>query len=176
MTQQSHKSIMRLVASALFMALIFLMTLISWRIPGVAGAYIHPGDSMIYACAWFVGGPLGGAAAGLGSMLADLTLGSVQYMIPTLIIKFLMGGVCAMLFRALPDKWWGYILAMLPGALIMIVGYSAYEWMVAGIGAVAVTIVPGIIQGVGGIAIAMPIIIALKKLDALKSFRDVMKG
>ena len=48
-------------------------------IPGVQGAYANAGDAAVYASAHLLGWPWGVAAAAIGSMLADIILGSALY-------------------------------------------------------------------------------------------------
>ena len=59
-------------------------------IPGVQGAYANAGDAAVYASAHLLGWPWGVAAAAIGSMLADLLLGSALYAPATFIIKGVM--------------------------------------------------------------------------------------
>ena len=55
-------------------------------IPGVQGAYANAGDAAVYASAHLLGWPWGVAAAAIGSMLADLLLGSALYAPATFVI------------------------------------------------------------------------------------------
>jgi uncharacterized membrane protein len=173
---RSNKTLMRLVAAALFAAIIMVVTLIKIPVPITTGAYMNPGDSMIYTCAWLIGGVYAGAAAGIGSMFADLILGSVLYAPATFIIKFLMGLVCALLFKKLHDNTWSILTVSSIGAIIMVLGYGAYEWAMFG-GTVAVASLPfNLIQAVGGVIISLPVITALKKVRALDGYREEMRN
>ena len=75
-------------------------------IPGVQGAYANAGDAAVYASAHLLGWPWGVAAAAIGSMLADLLLGSALYAPATFVIK----GVMALLAVKLAGK----VKAMIP--------------------------------------------------------------
>jgi len=168
--------VMRLVAAALFSAMIMILTLLNVRVPGTTtGAYIHAGDSLIYTCSWFIGGFYSASAAALGSFLADLYLGAADYMFATLVIKFIMGLVCALMLRMLGDRPWAVIVSAGAGAFIMISGYGAYEWFMFGKAAAFGNMPANLIQGVAGIVIVLPIITALKNVKALDVYRKMNK-
>ncbi len=73
MTDQKLK---KLVMAALFAALTTVMTMVI-RIPSPMSGYVNLGDCAVLS-AWILGPGLGCAAAGIGSMLADL-LGYPRY-------------------------------------------------------------------------------------------------
>lgn len=82
-----------LVYTALMTALVFVATFtIKVPVPFTNG-YIHPGDSMVFLAGLLLGPFYGAFAAGIGSALADLIAGYTFWMIPTLLIKGLMGFV-----------------------------------------------------------------------------------
>ena len=97
-------------------------------IPGVQGAYANAGDAAVYASPHLLGWPWGVAAAAIGSMLADLLLGSALYAPATFVIK----GVMALLAVKLAGK----VKAMIPRFLIcggaMVLGYFLYECLIYG--------------------------------------------
>ena len=69
----------KLVYAALFAALTCVMTMIV-KIPVPAtGGYVNLGDCVVLLAGWVLGPMYGGAAAGLGSMLADLVSGYPLY-------------------------------------------------------------------------------------------------
>ena len=79
-------------------AVILLATwVIKFPIPGGYG-YINFGDGAIFAAA-VVLGPFAAICAAIGSVFADLLAGFPQYMIPTLIIKGLMGLIAGVVLR-----------------------------------------------------------------------------
>lgn len=81
----------RMVVTALFAALIFLVTAYVLHIPTPAtGGYIHLGDAFVYLAAAMLPPPYAVAAAGIGEGLADLLTGSAAFALPTLLIKSLM--------------------------------------------------------------------------------------
>ena len=122
----------KLVLSGVFAALICAVTAlvrIPVPIPGI-GAYINAGDAVIYASAVVIGGPWAAAAAGIGSMLADLIVGAGIYAPATLVIKALMGFVVGIAF-AKKLKFLPYVGLMIVASLIMVAGYGAYEFFIA---------------------------------------------
>ena len=81
----------KLVYAALFAALTCVMTMIV-KIPVPAtGGYVNLGDCVVLLAGWVLGPMYGGAAAGLGSMLADLVSGYPLYAPGTFVIKACMG-------------------------------------------------------------------------------------
>ena len=149
----------RLTVAAVFAALISVLTLLSFPIPGGHG-YIHLGDSMIYACAWAVGGPLSGIAAAIGSALSDVLLGYPQYALATLIIKFLMGYICYLMMKAFSYKMLTNIFAMIAASAIMVVGYTIYEYFLSGIGGATIAFGQNLIQFVGGVTVGAVLLLS----------------
>lgn len=78
-----------LIITALFTALICVATMVSFPVAFTNG-YIHLGDGIIFLAVILLPMPYGIFAAGVGSMLADITLGYTHWALPTLIIKSLM--------------------------------------------------------------------------------------
>ena len=70
----SDQKLHRLVLSALFAALCTVMTLVI-QVPSPVQGYVNLGDCAVLLAAWALGPLYGGAAAGTGSMLADLLSG-----------------------------------------------------------------------------------------------------
>lgn len=169
--QNNNKSfsVKTLTMISIFIALIAVMTSFSIAIPGGHG-YIHLGDSMVYTSAWIIGGPAAGIASALGSALADVLLGYPQYALATLVIKFLMAYVCYLLMKAFSYKIGMNILAMAIASLILVVGYSFYEYFLSGMGGAIASIVPNIIQAVGGVTIGVVLIAILNRIDALTPY------
>ena len=87
----------RLVYTALFTALTTVATLVI-QVPSPMSGYVNLGDAMVLLSAWILGPVYGTAAAGIGSMLADLLSGYAYYAPGTLIIKCLMAFVAAQVF------------------------------------------------------------------------------
>ena len=98
----SDQKLKKLVMAALFAALTTVMTMVI-RIPSPMSGYVNLGDCAVLLSAWILGPGLGCAAAGIGSMLADL-LGYPLYAPGTLVVKGLMALAAGLLFRRL-RRW-----------------------------------------------------------------------
>lgn len=88
-------NIKKIAFSSMFIALVFIATF-AFKIPISLGwGYVHLGDSVVMLAGMLLGPVLGGLAAGIGSLLADVSAGYAIYAIPTFIIKagaaFLVG-------------------------------------------------------------------------------------
>ena len=127
---------------------------------------------VVLLAGWVLGPMYGGAAAGLGSMLADLVSGYPLYAPGTFVIKACMA-VCAWaVFRAAAGEKRG-LAARIGGALageaVMVAGYFAYEGVVLGFGLGAAAAIPGnLIQGVFGLAVSVAAAEALSRSGAVK--------
>ena len=88
--------------AALLAALTTAATMVI-RIPTPTLGYIHLGDSMVLICGILLGPGLGAAAAGIGSMLADLFSGFTAWAPGTFAIKALTALVGGSLYRLLPE-------------------------------------------------------------------------
>jgi len=160
----------QLVLTAMFAAIICVATLII-RIPSPLGGYSNLGDTVVLLAAFLLGPSLGAAAAGIGSMLADIASGYAIYAIPTLLIKSLMAIVAALLFRALTKgksstsaRVTAAVVAGLAAETIMVAGYYFFALLfLAYEGSAALTIPGNAIQGLVGITGALALLIALPR-------------
>ena len=166
--------IQKLVLAALFAALTTVMTMVI-RVPSPMGGYVNLGDCAVLLSGWVLGPIYGGAAAGIGSMLADL-IGYPLYAPGTLVIKTLMGVVAALLFQGLKGLNSNSLPALaVSGAAaegIMVGGYFLYEalelpfFMGMGMGAAA-NIPFNAVQGVFGLVSAAAVYLLLNRSHAL---------
>ncbi|MDR0884301.1 MAG: ECF transporter S component [Oscillospiraceae bacterium] len=125
-TKAQSTALVHIVLTALLAALVFVVTyLLSIPVPGTQGGYVNLGDAVIFLTALLVGNPWALLAAGLGSGLADLLAGATIYILPTVIIKGLMGFVVAAFAKN--DNKWLFRLGTVIGGIIMIGGYFVYE-------------------------------------------------
>ena len=86
----THSQIRYLSITAIFAALITIMTAYVFHIPVPAtGGYIHLGDSLIYLAATILPTPYAFAAGAIGGGMADL-LTAPMWTLPTIIIKMLI--------------------------------------------------------------------------------------
>lgn len=152
-----------LVLAALFAALTFVLTAYFFHVPvGVNGGYIHFGDSMIYLAASILPLPYAMAAGAIGAGLSDLMSGGVMWVVPTVIIKALM----AAMFSAKQDKVLGKrnALALIPAALICLVGYYLAESIIMGNFLVGLPSAPlTLIQSAGSSALYVLLALAFDK-------------
>ena len=115
-----------LTRAALFGALVYLLTLTGAVAPIGGGAYIHIGDAMIYIVSVLLPLPSALMSAVIGAALADITLGSAIYVIPTVIIKALMV-ICIKVTVKLVKKTVIRDLLICAVGLITVVGYYFAE-------------------------------------------------
>ena len=112
--------------TALMAAVVFVVTYtIRVPVPIASGGYINIGDTAVYIAAALLGGPAGMISAAIGSALADLTAGYVMYILPTIIVKGLMGYVCGKLMER--AGFGRFFIASAIGGAIMVGGYAVFD-------------------------------------------------
>ncbi len=155
-----------LVTASIMTALIFVFTFfIYFPVTGM-GAYMNFGDCVIYSAGMLVGAPWAAAAAALGSALADLAHGYAQYIPATIIIKGLMGFLCAKLMRNASFRKFLFVCVL--GGAVMVVGYGAFEMVfLGGWGYVSTTIIPNLIQWGVGVAGALALYYPVKRIRSI---------
>lgn len=157
-----------LVLAALFAALTCVATMaIRIPIPGTSG-YIHPGDALVILSGVFLGPLYGAFAAGIGSALSDLIGGYMVYVPITFVIKGLValtaGFVFAAFARRQKKKLAGVVLGGVADMVLVVFGYFICEIPLYGLAAAAASMGPNLIQGAGGLLIAVllyPILAAI---------------
>ena len=157
-----------LVYTALFTALTTVATLVI-KVPSPMSGYVNLGDAMVLLSAWILGPVYGTAAAGIGSMLADLLSGYAYYAPGTLVIKCLMAFVAAQVFLVLKDKVKGKhfakVVSGLLAEIIMVAGYFGYAGLILGNGLSAALSIPGnLVQGGFGIVVSTVVYLALSQV------------
>ena len=126
LTNHSEKTRM-LVRAALFVALIFVATLLHVNI-GPSG-YVHLGDSFTLLSALLLPMPWAAGAAGLGSAMADVVSGWPMYSPFTFVIKALMAITAYVILRHVSSTK-RLLWAAGAGAVILVVGYFFSDAMV----------------------------------------------
>jgi ECF transporter S component (folate family) len=160
----TDSKIRKLVLSALMAALCTVMTMVI-QVPSPMQGYVNLGDCAVLISAWMLGPLYGGAAAGIGSALADLLSGYAHYVPGTFAIKFLMAAAAALILRAMTKK---APSAMLAAEVIMVLGYFAYASLWLGKGLAAAASIPGnIVQGVFGLVAATVVYTVLSRSRAV---------
>ena len=144
---------LRIVLAAVLAALVAVFTMF-FKIPTGIG-YANLGDGVILFGGLLLG-PTAAVSAAVGSALADFLLGYPVYIIPTFIIKGMMGWICGRLLSK--DK-----SVMRQGAvyvvceLWMTLGYFLAEAFVLsyGVPGAAGSIVANLMQGAVGVILAL---------------------
>lgn len=150
--------IKKLTTAALFAALCCVATAVI-QIPAPIAGYIHFGDMFVLLSGWLLGG-WGIAAAGIGSMLADIFSGYAAYAPITFVDKAATAAVALLVFlffkKLLPNKlvWMGLILSAIAGELVMAFGYTAYECVLYGWSAAIINLPANLVQGGAGATFA----------------------
>ena len=117
--------IKRIAFAGVGAALVFVATF-TIRFPIlVTQGYVNLGDAVILILSFLVG-PFAALPAAIGSALGDLIAGYPQYIIPTFVIKGLMGAAAgALAFRS--SKQYLKIAAAVLAEAVMVAGYFIFE-------------------------------------------------
>lgn len=159
-----EENVKKLVQSALFAALCTVMTMVI-QVPSPMQGYVNLGDCAVLMSAWVLGPIYGGAAAGIGSMMADVLSGYAHYAPGTLLIKLVMAVVAASLLRLFAKRpAFGQFFGGVAAEIIMVVGYFGYASLWLGKGMAAAASIPGnVVQGIFGLIAAMALYGVLAK-------------
>lgn len=148
---QNSSTIRRGVYAAMLAALCCITTLFL-KIPLLNG-YIHLGDCFCLLSGWLLGPWWGGAAAGLGSALADFAGGYPVYIPATLVIKAGMAMISSLLLRK-KDSPLFRILSATVSEIFMVVGYFLFECFLYGFAGAIEAVLGNLLQAAGGILCA----------------------
>ena len=168
-----NSNLKKIVITALFAALACVATM-SVRIPtpGTNG-YIHPGDAIVILSGVILGPVYGLVAGGIGSAMADLLGGYFVYVPITFAIKGLIAVIAGLIYKKLGKSSKSRYAAVVLGGITDIVlvagGYFVCEYFLYGASAAA-SIPANIIQGVGGLIIAVvlyPVLMAVPDVKKL---------
>lgn len=166
------KKMQRLVTAALFTAIVCVATMIV-KIPSPAtNGYFNLGDCFVLISGWLLGPIYGTLAAGLGSALADILSGYVQYAPATFVIKALMAVAAYFIFIFLRKKpFVAKLISGIAAEAFMVLGYFGYEAVILSYGlAAAGSIFSNAMQGTVGIAAAIAVATVIEKNKTLNSF------
>ncbi|MBR1810853.1 MAG: ECF transporter S component [Clostridia bacterium] len=173
-----NKKILKLVITALFMALTTVATLVV-QIPSPTKGYVNLGDAVVLLSAWLLGPAYGTLAAGIGSMLTDIITGYVAYAPGTLVIKAGIALVAYFSFKAFGKqtaesrgkRTAARIVSGIAGEIVMILGYFGYASLLLGKGFAAVASIPGnCVQAVIGIVVSVLLIELLTANSKIRAF------
>lgn len=156
---------------ALFMALICISTLF-FKIQIPLG-YAHLGNGFIFLASVFLGNPGGILCAGIGSALADMFGGWYAWILPTLLIKSIMGGVVSWIACGKDKKAKvtskRTVLALIAGSVVMVFGYFLSGAIMQGSIAAGAAQIPGLAgEDIVGIVLFYILGIALEKAGVHK--------
>lgn len=153
----------KICMTGLFMALICVSTLF-FKVP-IPGGYAHLGNGFIFLAAALLGNTGGMVASGVGSALADLLGGWYMWILPTLIIKCIMGLVVAFIapkkFTIMSPRT---LIAIITGMVEMVAGYFLAGIFLMDTVAASATQIPGLVaEDIVGIVIFYLIGFAMEK-------------
>lgn len=159
-----------LISAALFAAIICVATYIVQIPMPATGGYVNLGDCFVLTAGIMLGAGYGAMAAGLGSALADMLAGYMQYAPATFIIKALMAVAAYFVYVSLnrllkhKHKFVSKTVAVTASEAIMVLGYFGYEAVILGYGiAAAGSILGNVTQGAVGAIAAVALVTALQK-------------
>ena len=167
------KKIQSLASAALFAAIICVATFVV-KIPSPAtNGYFNLGDCFVILSGMLLSPVYGALAAGLGSALADVISGYVQYAPATFVIKALMALSVYLISKAFKSKnnFISKLCAGFTAEFVMVLGYFGYEAIILKYGlAAAGSIFSNVMQGVVGIVAALAVSTAISKSKSLSEF------
>jgi uncharacterized membrane protein len=173
----NHSSVFKIIAAAIFAALVFAVTsqIPPIPIPATSG-YFNIGETTIYIAALIFGPFVGSFSGGIGSALSDAFLGFGLFAPGTFFIKsgegLIVGFLNTTLRRRISNLNVCATISVLVGGLEMVGGYFLYEQFVIRYPfAVALAEVPfNIVQMVIGLIVAVPVMHAVfRVIPQLKS-------
>ena len=165
----------KLVSAALFAALACVATMII-QIPSPTQGYVNLGDCIVLLSGWLLGPWYGFAAAAVGSALADILLGYMQYAPATFLIKGLVALTAYYLFKGFlklfrEKSFPAVLLSAVIAECIMVFGYFGYEAVVLQYGlAAAAGMAANIAQAVMGVAAGSGLYLLLARIPQIRRF------
>lgn len=158
-----------LAKSGLFCALVIVATMIiKLPIPQTQG-YVNFGDGVIFLSAMFLTNPYCALAAAVGSALADAFLGAGIYVIPTFIIKGVMGYMASRIVLGTESSK-KIAIGLTLAEIVMVLGYFVFEIGVYGFTAAGVSLPFNLMQGAAGVIIGFVLIQFVRKLNLHEKF------
>ena len=178
-----NQKLIKLISAALFAAIICVATYIVQIPMPATGGYVNLGDCFVLTAGIILGPVYGALAAGLGSALADMIAGYMQYAPATFVIKALMAVVVYLVYKALKKAFTGKAIAVakivsaIAAESVMVLGYFGYEASVLGYGLSATASIPGnAIQGAVGAVAALALVTALETAaNKSKTLANIIK-
>ena len=173
MKNLNDSKLLKICVAAMFAALICVATMLI-RIPSPIGGYVNFGDCFILIAAWVLGPYYGFAAGAIGSALADLFAGYMQYVPGTFLIKGLIALAAALIAAAFVKKseklsMVGYVVGAIAGEIIMVGGYYLFEATLLGYGFAGAFagVFGNVVQGIFGVVLGVILVVVLSKTRVL---------
>ena len=142
-----------LVITALMAALVFAATFLI-RIPNpLTGGYHHMGDSIIFIAVVLLGRKNGSIAAGIGGALSDFLAGAPIWILPTLVIKYIMAFIMGTIIKANPENKKLQIAGAVTGGTFQVAAYTLVNMLLIDPKAALLTIPNEALQTAVGIVI-----------------------
>ena len=165
------KTTQKIVLCSMLSALTCVATMII-KIPSPLNGYVNLGDCIIILSAFLLSPTYAFLSAGIGSALADVFSGYVNYAPATFVIKGLMAVVAYFIYKLISSKWPNKKLLsrIIGGAcaeVLMVLGYFVFEGFLYGFLPSLVNIPANAIQGVVGLIVG---IILVKLFEKNKIF------
>lgn len=164
----------KLAFAALFATLCCVSTLIV-TVP-LPNGYFNVGDVFVLLAGWFLGGIWGGAAAAVGSALADLWSGFALYAPATFLIKGLNAALAWLVASSIKKiikkdslDFISRIAGAIAGETVMVLGYFLFETALYGFAGGAAALVGNALQGVCCGALAVALFSALYPIKTVRS-------
>jgi uncharacterized membrane protein len=169
-------SAFQLALSAVFAALVVVVTL-TFVIPiPVTGGYFNLGDAVIYVAALLFG-PFVGLIAGMGASLADVAV-APSFVFATFFVKGVEGFLVGFLVKKFNRKIGNFTvcvaLAVLVGGFEMVSGYFVFESFMYGYGVALGELFGNVVQVLLGLIIAVPIVHIV--LRVFPQFKNYLQG
>lgn len=139
--------------TALMAALVFVATYII-KVPNPAtGGYSHMGDCMIFLAVVILGRRNGSIAAAIGGALSDLLSGAAAWVLPTLVIKFIMAFMVGTIIASDPLDRKKQLGGAIAGGIFQIIAYTLVKIALIGTGPAILSIPNVTIQTTVGIVL-----------------------
>lgn len=183
-TKTNHRLTL-LCVSALFAALITVVTAYFPKLPIVTVGYVHLGDSLVCLAAAILPLPYSFLACALGGGLADLICGYAVYAPASFVIK----GLTALLFRSVFDREGRVkcaggkaakilsarnVAALIPYAVICVGGYFLYELLIYDIEAALPGLLMNLLQSLANAAVFAVFGAVMDRVGVLKRINKTL--
>lgn len=148
------KNIRTLSLAAMLAALVIVATAFL-KVPLPAVGYLHLGDGAVLLCGFLLSPLYGFLAAGIGSLVADILAGYALYAPATFLVKGFMALLAGFLYKKIAKKGMLWrVLAGFLGALLVPVGYFAFEVCITDFSVALFNVPLNLLQAVFGVAVA----------------------